>query len=62
MSKNLVDKEHSLQALKDMIDERKPDEPVGEILTTFCQRYSLSIDSCRALYDELIKKGEIKEK
>lgn len=62
MSKELVDKEHSLQALQEMIQERNADKPVEEVLATFCQRYSLSIDSCRALYEELVEKGKIKEK
>ncbi len=57
----IVDKQHSMQTLKEMIQDRKTSETVEEVLAVFCQRYSLTMDSCRVLYDELVKKGEIKE-
>ncbi len=56
------DKQHKIQELKDMIKNRKPDEPVEEVLTIYCQRHGISIDTCRVYYDQLVKKGEIKEK
>jgi hypothetical protein len=62
MSKRLVDKEHSLEALGEMIDGRKKGQPVEEILAIFCQRYGLTMDACRTYYDELVEKGKIKEK
>ena len=62
MVKHLVDKEHSMQALKEMLKDKKPGESSEEVLAIFCQRYSLTMDSCRELYNELLKKGEIKEK
>ncbi len=62
MSKKIVDEKHSIETLKEMIEERKPGEPVEEVLATFCQRYSLPMETCRGFYDELVKKGEIKEK
>ncbi len=62
MSKKIVDEKHSIQALKEMIQQRKPNEPIEEVLAIFCQRYSLSMVACRSYYDELVKKGEIKEK
>jgi predicted solute-binding protein len=62
MSKKLVDEEHSLEALKDLIKHRKKGQPVEEVLTIFCQRYGLTMAACREYYDELVKKGQIKEK
>ena len=62
MSKKIVDEKHSIEMLKEMITERKHGEPVEEVLATFCQRYSLPMETCRGFYDELVKKGQIKEK
>lgn len=56
------DKQHKIQELKDMIKNRKPGEPVEEVLTIYCQRHGISMDTCRVYYDQLVKKGEIKEK
>jgi hypothetical protein len=62
MSKKIVDETHAKENLKDMIKDRKPGEPVEEVLTTFCQRYSVTMATCKEFYDELVAKGEIKEK
>jgi chromosomal replication initiation ATPase DnaA len=62
MSKKIVDEKHAKETLKEMIKERKKGEPVEEVLTTFCQRYSLPMATCKSLYDELVAKGEIIEK
>jgi hypothetical protein len=62
MSKKIVDEKHAKETLKEMIKDRKPGEPVEEVLTTFCQRYSVTMGTCKELYDELVAKGEIKEK
>ena len=62
MSKKLVDEEHSLEALKDMIEHRKRGQPIEEVLAIFCQRYSLTMEACRDYYEDLVKKGKIKEK
>ncbi len=56
------DKQHKIQELKDMIKNRKRSEPVEEVLTTYCERHGISMDTCRVYYDQLVKKGEIKEK
>ncbi|HUK84520.1 MAG TPA: hypothetical protein VLU95_01520 [Candidatus Acidoferrum sp.] len=56
------DRQHKIEELKDMIKNKKPGEPVEEVLTTYCQRHGISIETCRVYYDQLIKKGEIKEK
>jgi hypothetical protein len=62
MSKKIVDEKHSKEALKQMINDRKQGEPVEEVLATFCQRYSVAMNSCREIYNELVAEGEIKEK
>ena len=45
-----------------MLKEKKPGEPVEKVLTVFCERHGISMDACRVYYDQLVKKGEIKEK
>jgi hypothetical protein len=45
-----------------LICSGKPGEPVEEVLSTFCQRQGLSMDTCRVYYKKLVDKGEIKEK
>jgi hypothetical protein len=61
LSEKIVDKEHAKEALKEMIEGRKPIDPVEKVLAVFCQRYGLTMAACRSFYDELVKKGEIKE-
>ena len=53
---------HNMDLLKEMVNERKPDEPVEEVLSMFCQRQGVSMDTCRVYYKKLVDKGEIKEK
>ena len=45
-----------------MVKKRKHNEPVEEVLSVFCQRHGLSMDTCRGYYNQLIKSGEVKEK
>lgn len=61
MSEKLVDEKHSVEALKEMLTKKPSKEPVEKVLTTFCQRYGLSMETCRSYYDELIKKGDVKK-
>ena len=53
---------HNTQELKKMVQEKKPNEPVEKILVNFCERYGVSLDTCRIYYNRLVEKGEIKEK
>ena len=48
--------------LKEMLRERKPDEPADKVLTVFCARHGISLSACRVFYKEMVAKGEIKEK
>jgi hypothetical protein len=54
-------KKHYLKELKDMIQE-DPTEPAEKILANFCQRHGVPMDQCRKYYEELVVKGEVKEK
>ena len=54
-------KQH-IEELKEMIQEKKPKEPVEKVLVKFCERHAVSLDTCRIHYNRLVKKGEIKEK
>jgi hypothetical protein len=62
MSKKIVDEEHTKEALREMIEDRKPGEPVDAVFPIFCQRYGVTMETCRSLYDELTANGEIREK
>ena len=55
------DKEH-IEELKEMIQEKKPKEPVEKVLTKFCERHGVSMDTCKKYYEQLVAKGEVKEK
>jgi hypothetical protein len=57
-----MDKQHKIQELKEMIQEKEPNEPVEQVLATFCERHGLSLATCRIYYNRLVEKGEIKEK
>jgi predicted metal-binding protein len=56
-----MDKQH-LKELKEMIQEKKTEEPVEQVLVKFCARHGVSLDTCRIHYRRLVEKGEIKEK
>jgi hypothetical protein len=56
-----IDK-HMIEELKETVQKKDPKEPVEKTLTVFCERTGISIDTCRIYYNQLVKKGEIKEK
>jgi transposase len=56
-----MDKEH-IQELREMVKEKKPEEPVEEVLTKFCERHAVSLETCRLHYDRLMKEGQSKKK
>ena len=56
-----MDKHHIIE-LKEMIQEKKPNEPVEKVLVKFCERHGVSLNTCRIYYTRLVKKGEIEEK
>lgn len=55
------DKEHMIQALKEMVQEKEPNEPIEKILAVFCERYGLSAATCNMYYKQLVDSGAIKK-
>jgi hypothetical protein len=45
-----------------MVKGRKKNESAENVLSVFCQRHGLSLETCRLYYDALVAKGEIKNK
>jgi hypothetical protein len=64
MNRQMSDKsdKHKIQELKEMIQEKDPNEPAEKVLAIFCERHGVSLDTCRIYYKWLVEKGEIKEK
>jgi hypothetical protein len=62
MQMNKSDKQHMNEYLKQMIKDKPAKEPLEKTLTTFCERYSISMTECREIYSKFAKQGEIKEK
>lgn len=53
---------HDIDLLREMVNERKPGEPVEEVLSVFCQRQGVSMGTCRVYYKKLVDEGKVKEK
>jgi hypothetical protein len=51
----------TLQELKEMIQKKKPEEPVEKVLVDFCARHAIPLAACNDYYNQLIKEGRIKE-
>ncbi|MCW4008993.1 MAG: hypothetical protein NWF05_00010 [Candidatus Bathyarchaeota archaeon] len=57
---NEPEKEH-LKELKEMIQARKEQDSVEEVLAVFCQRHGLSLQKCERYYNQLVAEGEIQK-
>lgn len=55
------DDKHHIEELKEMIQEKKPNEPVEKVLVKFCERHGVSMGTCRVYYKRLVKEGKVKE-
>ncbi len=55
-----MDKEH-IQELREMVKERKPEEPVEEVLVKFCERHAVPLETCRLHYNRLMKEEKVKK-
>jgi len=53
---------HKIRELKEMLDEKKPDEPVEKILTVFCERHAISMATCRVFYNQLVEDKKVEKK
>jgi hypothetical protein len=52
---------HKVKELKEMLQNKKPSEPTEKVLAVFCERHSISLNTCRIFYNQLVENGEIKE-
>jgi hypothetical protein len=52
---------HHIKELKEMIQEKEPEEPVEKVLAKFCERHAVSLDTCRKYYERLVTEGKVKE-
>ena len=49
-----------IKELKEMIEEKPPEEPVEKVLIKFCERHAVTLGTCRKYYKRLVEKGEVK--
>jgi hypothetical protein len=47
-----------IQELKEMLQEKSPEEPVEKVLVKFCERHAVTLGTCRKYYERLVEKGE----
>ena len=50
-----------IKELKEMIEEKPPEEPVEKVLNKFCERHAVTLGTCRKYYKRLVEKGEVKK-
>jgi len=50
---------HKVKELKEMLEQKPLSEPVEKVLTVFCERHSISMGTCRVLYNQLVEDGKI---
>ena len=53
-------KKEKIQKLQQMIQEKKPEDPVENVLVLYCARHGVSMDTCREYYQSLVDAGEMK--
>jgi hypothetical protein len=56
------DQKHAEEYLKQMIVDKPADEPIEKTLSTFCQRYGVSMGECQVYYNKLVKKTDNQKK
>jgi predicted solute-binding protein len=50
------------QELQEMVNQKKTNQSVEQVLAVFCQRHGVTMDTCRVYYKQLVKEGKVKEK
>jgi hypothetical protein len=62
MAEKIAEKmpKEKIQELKQMLKEKKPDEPVEKVLVNFCERHAVTLGTCHKYYERLVEKGEVK--
>jgi hypothetical protein len=63
MAEKIAEKmpKEKIQELKEMIQEKGPEEPVEKVLVKFCERHAVTLGTCRKYYERLVEKGEVKK-
>jgi hypothetical protein len=61
MAEKIAEKmpKEKIQELKQMLKEKKPDEPVEKVLVNFCERHAVTLGTCRKYYERLVENGEV---
>jgi hypothetical protein len=54
--------DHKIKELKEMIKDKDPNTPVEKLLAIFCERHSLSSETCRYYYNLLVDQGILRKK
>jgi hypothetical protein len=62
MAEKIAEKmpKEKIQELKQMLKDKKPDEPVEKVLVNFCERHAVTLGTCRKYYERLVENGEVK--
>ena len=62
MAEKIVEKmpKEKIDELKQMLKEKKPDEPIEKVLVNFCERHAVTLGTCRKYYERLVENGEVK--
>ena len=63
MAEKIAEKmpKEKIQELKEMIQEKGPEESVEKVLVKFCERHAVTLGTCRKYYERLAEKGEVKK-
>ena len=62
MAEKIAEKmpKEKIEELKQMLKEKKPDDPVEKVLVDFCEHHAVSLGTCRQYYERLVEKGDVK--
>jgi hypothetical protein len=62
MAEKIAEKmpKEKIAELKQMLKEKKPDEPIEKVLVNFCERHAVTLGTCRKYYERLVENGEVK--
>ena len=62
MAEKIAEKmpKEKIDELKQMLKEKKPDEPIEKVLVNFCERHAVTLGTCRKYYERLVENREVK--
>ena len=63
MAEKIAEKmpKEKIRELKEMIQEKGPEESVEKVLVKFCERHAVTLGTCRKYYERLVEKGEVRK-